>query len=89
MKIVFILLVVIFSVLQYKLWFGNENISQVKALKKEVEAQQQKNQQLEKENLAAEAEIDDLKKGNDAVEERAREELGMLKRDEVYFQFVN
>ncbi len=89
MKAVFILLIGIFLVLQYKLWFADENIFQVTALRKEVATWQQKNTDLEKENAAVEADIDDLKHGSDALEERARNDLGMIKQDEIFFQVVD
>ncbi|MDH3321253.1 MAG: septum formation initiator family protein, partial [Betaproteobacteria bacterium] len=50
--------------------------------------QQSKNAQLEARNVALEAEVRDLKQGLEAIEERARYELGMIKSDEVFFQVV-
>lgn len=55
---------------------------------RQVEAQKQTNEQTQKRNAALDAEVRDLKRGTDAVEERARSELGMVKPGEVFFQVV-
>jgi cell division protein FtsB len=88
MKAVFAILIVIFLLLQYKLWFGDGNMREVWALRDAIEQQKKENRQLSERNAALEAEVRDLKQGLDAVEERARSELGMIKKDETFFQVI-
>tara|TARA_B100000795_G_scaffold196018_1_gene150136 strand:+ start:1273 stop:1476 length:204 start_codon:yes stop_codon:yes gene_type:complete len=58
-------------------------------LNKQLDIQVQINADYQKENEALKAEVDDLKKGTNAIEERARSELGMVKKDEIFFQVIN
>ena len=88
MKALIAILVVILLLLQYKLWFGDGNIRDVWALREAIEQQKQENRQLLERNTALEAEVQDLKQGLEAVEERARSELGMIKKDETFFQII-
>lgn len=74
--------------LQYRLWFGETNLRDIWALNAKIELQQSINQELSQRNSELEAEVLDLKKGNAALEERARSELGMIKEDESFFQLV-
>ena len=71
---------------QYPLWLGKGGWLRVWEVDRLVSAQFAKNEQLQVRNLALEAEVRDLKQGFDAIEERARYELGMIKNDEVFFQ---
>ena len=89
MKSLVIVLAVLFFVLQYKLWFDSEGISEVWHLKENIAKQTSENQMLAQRNAALSAEVQDLKKGTTAVEERARNDLGMTKPDETYYQIVN
>lgn len=82
------LLVVLLLGLQYKLWVGEGSIAEVWQLRKAVEAQRAENDELRSRNSALDAEVTDLKTGLDAIEERARRDLGMIRRDEVFFQVV-
>jgi len=74
--------------IQYPLWFGKGGWLRVVELERELGGQQQRNAQLAARNAALDAEVRDLKQGLEAVEERARFELGMVRRDEVFFQLV-
>lgn len=74
--------------LQYPLWLGKGGWLRVWDLDRQLTDQRAKNMKLAARNDALEAEVRDLKSGYDAVEERARYELGMIKRDEVFYQFV-
>ena len=74
--------------IQYPLWLGKGGWLRVGELDGHVAAQQSKNGQLEIRNDALEAEVRDLKQGHEAIEERARYELGLIKPDEVFFQIV-
>jgi len=82
------LLVVLLVLLQYKLWVGDGSFAEVWDLYQQVETQREENQQLHERNQALEAEVQDLKQGLEAIEERAREELGMVKEGEIFYQII-
>ena len=82
------LLVVLFVLLQYKLWVGDGSLAEVWDLYRQTELQKQENQRLQERNQALEAEVEDLKQGLDSIEERAREELGMIKDDETFYHII-
>lgn len=81
-------LVIFIILLQYPLLFGTSSILNIWRLNKQISAQEKENQKLEKRNLALEAEVVDLQRGLDAVEERARSELGMVKNKETFYHIV-
>jgi len=72
--------------IQYPLWLGKGGWLRVWEVDRQLDAQQAKNTGLETRNNALAAEVKDLKQGHEAIEERARYELGMVKSDEVFFQ---
>ena len=74
--------------IQYPLWLGKGGWMRVWDIDRQLAAQQDKNESLQARNDALEAEVRDLKRGFEAVEERARLELGMVRQDEVFFQIV-
>jgi cell division protein FtsB len=74
--------------LQYPLWFGKGGWTRVRELERGLAAQNETNARLKARNDALDAEVRDLKEGNEAIEERARLELGMIKRDETFYQLV-
>jgi len=84
-----ILLATLLLLLQYKLWLGSGNVIEVSRLKDAIAEQKRENAMLLERNKALEAEVQDLKKGQAAVEERARKELGMVKQGETFFQIVD
>lgn len=86
MKILGGVLVALILAIQYPLWLGKGGWLRVWEVDRQLEAQGAKNERLEDRNGALAAEVKDLKQGFDAIEERARYELGMVKNDEVYFQ---
>lgn len=88
MKVLVAILIVVLLLLQYKLWFGDGNIREVWALHEAVEQQKKENQQLLERNAALQAEVQDLKQGLESIEERARSELGMIKKGETFFQII-
>lgn len=89
MKWLLSLLVLLLLLLQYKLWVGDGGVPSVLQLQKDVQLQQQVKQQLGERNAALEAEVEDLKQGLQAIEERARSELGMVRKDEQFYQIIN
>ena len=82
------LLITLLVLLQYKLWVGDGSLAEVLDLYQQVEMQKDENRQLRERNQALEAEVQDLKQGLEAIEERAREELGMIKDDETFYQII-
>ncbi|NWG30600.1 MAG: cell division protein FtsB [Rhodocyclaceae bacterium] len=79
-------LVALLILLQYPLWLGKGGLLRVWDLERQVAAQREINQQLEARNAALDAEVRDLKSGLEAIEERARFELGLVKEGEVFVQ---
>jgi cell division protein FtsB len=77
-----------FFSLQYRLWVGEGSFAEVKHLEEQIANQKLDLKKMQQENLELQAEIEDLKAGLDAVEERARTELGMTRQGEIYFQIV-
>jgi cell division protein FtsB len=82
------ILVALTAALQYPLWIGKGSWLRVWELDREVARQREVNQALRSRNASLEAEVRDLKQGYDAIEERARSELGMVKKDEIFFQVL-
>jgi cell division protein FtsB len=74
--------------LQYPLWLGKGSWLKVSELETQVAEQRESNARLKARNDAMDAEVRDLKQGSEALEERARLELGMIKKDEVFYQVV-
>jgi cell division protein FtsB len=89
MRYLNILLIVMLAVLQYDLWVGDGSMASVWQLQKTISAQKAKNGQLKARNDALAAEVTDLKGGLSAIEERARSELGMIKKGETFVQIVD
>ena len=88
MKTVIAMLLTMLVVLQYQLWLGDRGMPEVRRLEAAVERQREDNARLEARNRRLAAELHDLKVGLEAVEERARTDLGMIGRDETYYQLV-
>ncbi|MCK4743580.1 MAG: cell division protein FtsB [Sulfuriflexus sp.] len=88
MKLLFAGLLVLFITLQLTLWFGEGGLVDVRKLQQQIEQQQAENARLNERNAALEAEVKDFKQGLGAIEERARNELGMIKKDETFFQII-
>lgn len=83
-----LLLVIFFGLLQYRLWFGKNSVPDYLALQEDVIHQQQSNEKLKQRNKLLYADTDDLKLGTEAIEERARNELGMIKKNETFFRLI-
>ena len=88
MKLLAIVLAATLIALQYPLWFGKGGWLRVRDLQQQVDAQKTVTAKLDARNRAFDAEVRDLKSGYDALEERARSELGMIRQDEMFFQFA-
>ena len=87
--VLFLVLLALLGMLQYKLWLGAGGHRDVAALRAQVEAQKAENLRLKQRNEALAAEVEDLKSGEAAIEERARSELGMVKPGEVFYRVVD
>lgn len=88
MKATMILLAVLLLLLQYRLWFSHDGLPAVLHLHRDVELQRQDNAKLEERNQVLAAEVQDLKSGLGAIEERARSDLGMIKEGETFFHII-
>ena len=89
MKVLGATLAALLILIQYPLWLGKGGWLRVWELDRQLAGAQGRNESLEERNAGLEAEVRDLKEGSEAIEERARYELGMVKRDEVFFQIVD
>lgn len=88
MKVLSLILTALIILLQYPLWLGKGSWLKVWEVDQQVVAQYETNQKLKTRNAALDAEVRDLKQGYDAIEERARSELGMIREDEVFFHIT-
>ncbi|MBF6026663.1 cell division protein FtsB [Pseudomonas sp. P115] len=84
----FLVLLLLLAGLQYRLWVGNGSFAQVKDLTEQIAAQHAENEILLERNRVLDAEVLELKKGTETVEERARHELGMVKEGETLYQLA-
>ncbi|MDH5425468.1 MAG: cell division protein FtsB [Gammaproteobacteria bacterium] len=88
MKIIITILVVLLLYFQFKLWVGDGGIPDVMHVQNEVDNAKIEEKKLQERNKALAAEVHDLKQGLEAIEERARNELGMIKKDETFYQII-
>lgn len=84
-----VILSVLFVLLQYKLWFSSDGFRQYTYLKEKVIEATDQNAELQKRNNQAMAEVNNLKRGEDAVEEHARNDLGLVRPGETFYQIID
>lgn len=89
MKSLAIVLIALIALIQYPLWLGKGSWLQVSTFEQDIVQAQEENLKLQNRNMIFHAEINDLKQGTDAIEERARNDIGMIKKDEIFFQIVD
>ena len=89
MKILTLILIALIALVQYPLWLGKGSWLKVWEIDQQVTRQHESNRKLQMRNAALDAEVRDLKQGHEAIEERARNELGMIKQNEIFFHIVN
>ncbi|HWQ39702.1 MAG TPA: cell division protein FtsB [Burkholderiales bacterium] len=89
MRLLAVVLLVLIAALQYPLWLGKGGWLTVWRLDRQIEAQRESNRAMAVRNQALAAEVRDLKEGFEAIEERARAELGMIRKDEIFFQLLD
>lgn len=88
MRLITAVLLLFLVLLQYRLWFGKNSVPDYLALEEEVTRQLANNNKLKQRNKLLYADTDDLKSGTEAIEERARHELGMIKQGETFFRVI-
>ena len=88
MKVLSLALIALIALIQYPLWLGKGSWMRVWEVDNQIQAQREKNTRLLTRNTVMQAEVRDLKHGTEAIEERARSELGMIKQDEIFFQLL-
>lgn len=89
MRLITVSLAVLLILIQYPLWLGKGGWLRVRDLDNQVAAAKRKNEELKARNAKLGSEVSDLREGTGAIEERARYELGMIKKDEIYIQIVD
>lgn len=87
-KLLSIIMVLLLVFLQYRLWYGTGGIKDRMALKKQLAAQSEINTTLKKQNEKLSHQVHYLQRNQDAIESRARQELGMIKKDETFYQIM-
>jgi len=88
MKVITVVLIVFLCLLQHRLWFGKNSVPDYLTIVSNVERQRADNDKLIQRNKVLYADTDDLKSGVEGIEERARNELGMIKDNETFFRIV-
>ncbi|WP_321527767.1 MULTISPECIES: cell division protein FtsB [Sedimenticola] len=88
LRILMLLLFAMLVVLQYRLWVGEGSLAELHLLKQDIAQQKDELQQMRRRNQALQAEVKDLKKGLEAIEERARNDLGMIREGETFYQII-
>lgn len=88
LRLLMILLLLMLVVLQYRLWVGQGSLAEVAHLERQIERQRNRIAEMEERNARLQAEVKSLKQGLEAVEARARRDLGMIKEGEVFYQVI-
>jgi cell division protein FtsB len=81
-------LLLVLAAIQYRIWISDDGVRELRQLRQAVESQRAENERLSERNRQLAAEVRDLKQGYAALEERARSDLGMISRDETFYQVV-
>ena len=89
MKVLYGFLIIVFLIFQFQLWLGGDSVRALNMLQTELDAQRQINAELEERNRLLEIEVVELKTGLEAVEERARSELGMIEKGETFYLLLD
>ena len=89
MKVLYGFLIIVFLNFQFQLWLGEDSVRELNMLQTELDAQRQINAEIEERNRLLEIEVVELKTGLEAVEERARSELGMIEEGEIFYLLLD
>lgn len=87
-KWILVILVILLASLQYRLWFGKNSVSDYDSKKLQIAELEKQNASLRQRNQLIRADIDDLQLGIESMEERARNELGLIKEGEVFYRIL-
>ncbi|MDO9140423.1 MAG: septum formation initiator family protein [Methylobacter sp.] len=88
MKIIIAIIILLIVHLQYRIWLGDGSVAEIEAYQQRLDVLQKQVEEKRQRNEALYAEVLDLRKGQEAIEERARDELGMIKEDETFFHVL-
>lgn len=88
MKILLSVIILLVILLQYRLWYGDGGIAEIRAYQQRLDDLKEHVEEKRERNEALYAEVEDLRKGQEALEERARDELGMIREGETFFQVL-
>lgn len=88
MKVLAVVFLLVFCALQGRLWHGAGSLAEWQALSDQIASQQQENDRLRERNAVLKMDVEDLKSGLDGIEERARHELGLIKKGETFYRIV-
>ncbi len=87
LRALLVVLLLILVMLQYRLWIAEGSLAELQRLETQMQDQLEVNRQLQARNAVLEREVLDLQSGNEGVEQRAREQLGLIREDEIFYQF--
>jgi cell division protein FtsB len=82
-------LIILLVVLQYRLWIGEGSLAHAHRLENEVKLQKAENERMQERNRIMDVEVEELKSGLDTIEERARNDIGLIKKDETFFMITD
>jgi cell division protein FtsB len=88
MRVIIAIIILLIIHLQYRIWVGDGSFSQIDAYQQRLDELKKQAEEKRQRNEALYAEVLDLRKGQEAIEERARDELGMIKEDETFFHVL-
>ncbi|EGW19624.1 MAG: septum formation initiator family protein [Methylobacter sp.] len=88
MKIIIAIIILLIIHFQYRIWVGDGSVAQIDAYQQRLDDLKKQAEEKRERNEALYAEVLDLRKGQEAIEERARDELGMIKEDETFFHVL-
>jgi cell division protein FtsB len=89
MKWLLAVLVLLLIALQYRLWIGDGSLAHAHRLENEIKIQQAENDRMRERNRILDVEVEELKTGLDTIEERARNDIGLIKKDETFFMILD
>ena len=89
MRWLLVALLTLLALLQYRLWFADGSLAERHRLEQQIEEQARVNEQLEERNAVLEREVLELQSGNKGLEQRAREQLGLIREGETFYQFAD
>jgi cell division protein FtsB len=88
MKIIIAIIILLIIHFQYRIWIGDGSVAEIDAYQQRLDDLKKQAEEKRERNEALYAEVLDLRKGQEAIEERARDELGMIKEDETFFHVL-